>query len=308
MILRRPIIRLLVSVPLCGLLVAGLLATAWLALGRPTPAQGAIWFEVTKTGTAEFSGAPDQPFFFLALGNDGRTDADKGLGDAIHVVGVNPASHQATIINVPRDTQAPGGDKINAYHSLDGLPGIISQLNTMMGIDIQYAVTTNFPGFSSMVDDIGGIDINIPPMTEGDKMWNDEFTGAGFPGGPTHIDGQQALALARDRHDFEITGDVSRTGIQALIIISALTTLRAQNPGDAGTLHLAAILAKHVRTQNVSLVDMFRLGRLALSIDPNNVKNITIPVGSGSGSNLVVGAGADALFADFRDDGIVQSR
>jgi anionic cell wall polymer biosynthesis LytR-Cps2A-Psr (LCP) family protein len=139
-------------------------------------------------------------------------------------------------------------------------------------------------------------------------MWNDDFTGAVFTPGPQKINGQQALALSRDRHDFEITGDVTRSGNQALVIISALATLRAQNTGAAGTLHLAALLAKHVRTDNVSLTDMFRLGQLALSIDPANVKSITIPVGTGAGSNLAVGAGADALFADFRDDGVVQSQ
>ena len=62
-------------------------------------------------GDAKYSGSPTEPFFFLALGNDGRSNADKGLGDAIHVIGVNPAAQQATIINVPRDTTAPGGDK-----------------------------------------------------------------------------------------------------------------------------------------------------------------------------------------------------
>ena len=135
-----------------------------------------MWFQVTNTGTTEFSGSPDAPFFFLVLGNDGRSDADKGLGDAIHVVGVNPAAHSASILNVPRDTQAPGGDKINAAHALNGLPGIVKELNAMMGIQIQYAITTNFPGFIDMVDQIGGIDVNIPPMTEGDKIWNDDFT------------------------------------------------------------------------------------------------------------------------------------
>ena len=38
------------------------------------------------------------------------------------------------------------------------------------------------------------------------------------------------------------------------------------------------------------------------------VKSITIPVGGGSGSNLLPSGDAGALFADFADDGIVQSR
>jgi LCP family protein required for cell wall assembly len=305
--LRNPVLRLFVAVPICGMLVAGLLTVAWLALGRPQLAQGTVWFQVTDTGTTEFSGSPEAPFFFLVLGNDGRSDADKGLGDAIHVVGVNPAAHTASILNVPRDTQAPGGDKINASHALNGLPGIVKELNAMMGIQIQYAITTNFPGFIDMVDQIGGIDVNIPPMTEGDKVWNDDFTGAFFQPGLQHISGTQALALSRDRHDFEITGDVSRTSDQALVIVSALATLRARNTGDAGTMHLVSILFQHVRTDNVSLLDMFRLGRFALTIDPAQIKSVTIPVGSGSGTNLVVGAGGPALFQDFADDAILQT-
>ena len=313
--MRRPLVRLLVIAPLCGMLVAGLLSAAWLALGSPTPAQGAIWFQVVGTGDSQFSNAPDKPFFFLALGNDGRTDADKGLGDAIHVIGVNPATHQATIINVPRDTTAPGGDKINAYHALGGLPGIVEQLNKMMGIKISYAITTNFPGMIAMVDEIGGVDVTIPAITAnqdsvslgGDRTWNDTFTGANFQPGPQHLNGTQTLAFSRDRHDFNLLGDIARTGDQAIVIVSALAMLRAQNPGDAGTLRLTAILARHVRMMNVDPIELFRLGRLALSIDPANVKSITIPVGSGQGTNLVIGGGGAALFRDFADDGVVET-
>jgi polyisoprenyl-teichoic acid--peptidoglycan teichoic acid transferase len=311
----NPLLKLVIAIPLCGALVAGMLATAWLALGSPNPAAGATWFQLTKVGDSQVSGAPDQPFFFLILGNDGRSDADKGLGDAIHVVGVNPATHTASILNVPRDTQAPSGDKINAYHSLGGLPSIVEQLNKMMGINITYALTTNFPNFIAMVDEIGGIDVTIPPITDkqdskplgGDQTWNDSFTGAAFTPGPQHIDGTQALAFSRDRHDFNLLGDIARSGDQAIVILAALATLRAQNPGDAGTVKLVATLAKHVRTDNVSLTDMFRLGRLGLSIDPTTIKAITVPVGSGAGTNLQLTGDAQGLFQDFADDGVLQT-
>ncbi len=299
---RTPLLtRLVALITACGVLVAGLLAVTWLALGKPTPAKGEIWFQVTDVGgDAQYIAAPEQPFFFLALGNDDRTEENQGLGDAIHVIGVNPALGQATILNVPRDTTAPGGGKINGFHSLQGLPGITAQLNQMMGIQIQYAVTTSFPGFIAMVDAIGGIDVNVP------TAMNDGDSGASFQPGPQRVNGTQALAFSRDRKDF-LNGDITRTANQGLLILSALATLRAQNPGDAGTIRLAAILAKHVRAENVSLVDMFRLGRLGLSIDPAAVKSITIPVGSGSGTNLALASGASALFADFADDAVVQT-
>jgi len=297
----NPLLRLLLAIPLCGLLIAGMLGATWLALGKPNPAAGAVWFQITKVGDAEFSGAPDQPFFFLALGNDARTDADKGLGDAIHVFGVNPATHTATVLNVPRDTQAPSGDKINAYHSLQGLPGIVGELNKMMGIDIQYAITTNFPGFIAMINEIGGITVNLPEAHK-----DTQYSGAEFAAGVQVVNGDQALAISRNRHQW-ITGDIQRTQNQAALILDALATLRAKNPGDAGTLTLAATLARHVVTNDVSLTDMYRLGRLALTIDPTTVKNITVPVGSGAGTNLQLTGDAPSLFADFADDGILQT-
>ena len=59
--------------------------------------QGAVWFQVTKVGTARNTGGPQQPFFALVLGTGARSDDpsqspdDPGLADAIHVIGVNPA-------------------------------------------------------------------------------------------------------------------------------------------------------------------------------------------------------------------------
>jgi len=297
----NPLLRLLLAIPLCGLVIAGMLGTAWLALGKPNPAAGAVWFQVTKVGDAEFSGAPDQPFFFLALGNDARTDAEKGLGDAIHVFGVNPATHTATVLNVPRDTEAPSGDKINSYHSLQGLPGIVGELDKMMGIQISYAITTNFPGFIGMVNDLGGIDVNLP-----EAHHDQQYSGAEFAAGPQTANGDQALAMSRNRHQWT-TGDIQRTQNQASLILDALTTLRSRNPGDAGTLALVANLARHVVTQDISLTDMYRLGRLALSIDPTTVKNITVPVTEGTGTNLQLTGEAQSLFADFADDGILQT-
>jgi len=70
-----------------------------------------------------------------------------------------------------------------------------------------------------------------------------------------------------------------------------------------------ATLARHTCLDGVSLGELYRLGRGALSIDPANVRNVTMPgtVGSAANQSVVfVGPGAPALFADFRDDAILQ--
>ena len=196
---RRTILRLVASISLCGVLVASLLSAAWLALG-PDLAAGSTFLEVQKFTKikSEYSGAPTTPFFFLALGNDSRESGANGLGDSIHVIGINPVTKQGTMLNVPRDTEAPGGGKINAFHSNGGLPAFVDQINQMMGIQINYAITTDFPRFINMVNAIGGIAIDLPyDLTDGD------YSGADFRPGRQGVDGDQALSIARDRHDFD---------------------------------------------------------------------------------------------------------
>jgi polyisoprenyl-teichoic acid--peptidoglycan teichoic acid transferase len=301
---RRAVLAALVATPLSIVLVVGLLTAAWLAGIRLPLASGATWFEVTKVGQVHFSDEPNQPLFFLALGNDGRRGDTVTRGDAIHLIGVNPALHAATIINIPRDTGAEipghGVDKINSSNAFGGLSLEAKTVGNLVGVQIPYAITTNFDGFIGMVDDMGGVTVNVP------TAMNDSFSGAVFSPGPQHMNGQMALAFSRDRHDFA-EGDITRTGNQGLVIISALAQLRAQNTGATGTLHLLAILGRHVQMEGVGLVDLYRLGRLGLSIDPTKVRNVVIPVQSGEGTRLALGAGAQSLFADFADDGVLQT-
>jgi len=300
--MRSPLVRLLIGIPLVGLLLAGTVTAAWLALGSPQPASATTWFTVHRVSTsASFTEAPTAPFYMLVLGNDGRTDAEPGLGDAMHVVGVNPATGDASMIDVPRDTEAPSGGKINAFHAGGGLPATVAQLNRMMGIDIAYAITTNFPGFVAMVDDIGGVDIEVTePMFDKDS-------GTEFPPGKYKMMGESLLAYSRDRKSYPAEGDRQRTVNQGKAIIAALTTLRAQNPGAAGTAKLVSILARHVRTDNMDLRQMYDLGRYALTLDPARIKNVLLPTGAGSGTNLSVAPAARDLFADFADDAILQN-
>jgi LCP family protein required for cell wall assembly len=294
---------------LCGLVVATLATGAWLALGSPS-ASAAVWFQVTKLGGARYTGAPEQPFFALILGTGARSDDptqaadDPGLADAVHVIGVNPALNAATIIDIPRDTEGPGGQKINSYivnrpdNDLRGMADAVSQV---VGVPITYVIRVNFPNFVQMVDEIGGIDVDIPaPMS-------DSFSGAEFSVGPTHLTGDQALAFSRDRHSFN-NGDLTRTSNQGLLIISALQTLERRNLSAGDTVRLIATLGRHVKLDAVSIGELFQLGQYSLTLDPANIKNVVLPVGSsGSGTNLVKTEAAASLLADFADDAALQT-
>jgi LCP family protein required for cell wall assembly len=291
------------------LLLAGMIATTWVLIGSPRPAAGAVWFQITKVGNAHDTGAPDQPFFALLIGTGARSDDpsqspdDPGLADALHVVGVNPAMGAATLIDIPRDTEGPGGSKLNSYivNSPDnGLRAEADAVSSVVGVPLTYVIRVNFPHFQQMVDEIGGIDINIPTAMD------DDFSGAHFVAGPTHLNGEQALEFSRDRHSFD-NGDLTRSSNQGLLILSALQTLQKRNPSAGDTVHLVATLGRHVKLDGIGIPDLFHMGQLALSFDAANIKNVVLPVGAGPGSNLVKSGDAAGVLADFADDGVLES-
>ena len=284
-------VRLVITPLVAGVVVAAITAGAWLVLGAPVPEETGAWFSVTKIGDAEFTGAPTEPFFVLVVGNDAREGLGGARGDALHVVGVNPAAKSATILDIPRDTQVNipghGGDKITHAFAYGGLPLMVDTVEQWVGVQIPYAITTNFAGFVDMVNEIGGVDITIrEPM-------HDSNSGTNFDPGPAHLDGGAALAFNRDRYSFG-SGDVRRTENQGYFLISTLATLQGRGPSAAGTMRLLLTLVRHTQTEGLGLAEMFRLGSLAMSVDPANIRNVVAP-------------GPGPLLADFADDAVLQS-
>lgn len=262
---------------------------------------------ITRTAAAGFEGAPEQPVFIVIAGTDDRPGVGGARNDALHVVGVNPAMGKATILNIPRDTYITipgrGQQKITDANTLGGPQLIAQTIQSFTGAPVSYVVTTNFEGFTGLVDDMGGVDVNIPvPL-------RDQFSGTDLSPGVHHLDGNLALAVARDRHSMP-RGDIDRTGNQALLLLAALQKIKAQNPSPTDTLRLAAILARHIKSTNgVGLRDYYFLGRLALSLDPANVKSVTVPstTGQAGGASVVFPtADAPAVLKNFADDGVLE--
>jgi len=287
-----------------------LAAAAVVALGfgcvSPSGAtRGSAAVEIVKVDEGAFRPVPGKPVFVLVMGQDARPGDAQSRGDALHVIGINPAAHTATILNIPRDTwtNIPGRgiDKINAGNYYGGPALEARAVSALVGVDISIVLTTGFQGLSDMIDDLGGINVDVPvPM-------NDPLSGAVFPAGTVRMDGGAALAFARNRH---LDGnDFTRTQDQGILILAALSKLRDSAPTAANTLKWMALLTKYTRFDGIGLGDLYRLGRLALTINPDDVRNVTMPGTTGSAANqsvVFVGAGAPALFADFRDDAILQ--
>lgn len=287
------------------ILVAAVFAMGVAVVVGPRSSDAAA-IEIHQFQEAHFSPIPGEPVFLLALGSDGRPGLPGQRADAIHLIGVNPGAAAGTILNFPRDTYVDipgrGRDKINAALELGGPDLVAATVQRLTGIPIAFVLVTRFDGLAGMVDELGGLDIDIPIRMA------DRNSGAFFEAGPSHLGGRQTLALSRNR--YIPGGDFARTENQGRVILAALAQLRAQTTSPADNLRHLAVLGRHTDVNGVGLPELYRLGRMALALDPANIRNVTMPgvIGSAGAASVVLpAAGAGGLFADMRDDAVLQS-
>src|SRR5207302_3783992 len=128
-----------VTIVLAGMVLAGALTT--MARGRPA-------LTIRRLDEAHLAASPGQPFFAVIVGSDARPGQSGGRGDALHLVGVNPALGRATILNIPRDTYVSvpgqGRAKINDAMAAGGptLQGRV--VGDLVGVTVSFVVSTDF--------------------------------------------------------------------------------------------------------------------------------------------------------------------
>jgi LCP family protein required for cell wall assembly len=283
-----------------AMIAIGGLFAAWMAGIHVPVASGATYLRVAKVqplaAANRASGTPAGVFFVLLVGNDSRPGVGGARGDALHLLAVNPGQKKASMLDIPRDT-CWNGDKINAGNTR-GPRQQANDVGGLVGVNVNYVVDVDFAGFQSLVDGVGGVNVNVP------MEMHDTNSGAFFHPGMNHMNGDAALRFSRDRHDFP-TSDLVRTSNQGGLILDAMRQLQKQSQNAAGEFKLLALLGRHAQLDGIGVSDLYKLGRVAFSLNPNEVKNVVIPVSNGSCLGLT--GAASGLFADFRDDGILQS-
>jgi LCP family protein required for cell wall assembly len=250
-----------------------------------------------------------RPLFVLALGSDARPGQDplRQRSDSIHLIGVNLATHRATILGFPRDSWVPipgfGTNKINSAMA-DGGPSLtVRTVEQLTGITIDLWLLTTFDGIKNMVNAIGGVTVDVPyPM-------HDSFSGANFEPGVQHMRGGAALAFARDRHDVP-GGDLSRSRDQGILLQSALTKFRKVFAKDPSQLfRWIGIGWRNVRS-NLSVPTLVQLGLTTTHVPTVNVNNLVVPAAGGtvgSSSVVFIQPAARSWYAQMRATGVVSN-
>ena len=184
-----------------------------------------------------------EPFTVLVMGVDSEStdglDANAAFnGDTLILVTFNPKTLTATMFSMPRDLYVPiisssgrnlGYNKINSSAAY-GTASTVNTVENLTGIEIDYFVKVNFQGVIDLVNALGGIDVEVeqPDYDYYVSQWGEGVlceSGADrtyvnmvcMNTGWQHLNGEQALAYARNRHGF-LESDLARNRHQQQII------------------------------------------------------------------------------------------
>jgi anionic cell wall polymer biosynthesis LytR-Cps2A-Psr (LCP) family protein len=170
----------------------------------------------------------------------------------------------------------------------------------LTGLPVNYYVVTAFDGFQKLVDDLGGVNVHV------DRKMNDHFSGARFDAGWQNMNGAEALAYSRNRHDTE-NGDFTRSQHQGNVILSSLAKMRAEVGDDAGLQRWIGVLLRHADLDSPP-GQLLPLAALARSLDPARIRNVVVPgrVGTAAGQSVVfLTDEARKIFNDLRPDAVI---
>ena len=258
---------------------------------------------------------------FMLVGTDSRdTDGTTGsdAGDPTFRAGAQRSDVQmmahisadrtsAAVISIPRDSWVSipdhGKMKLNAAYSLGGASLMIRTMEQLTGDRIDHIAVVDFYGFKAIVDAVGGVDLDMAQANTSGSYH--------FKAGINHLNGNQALAYVRERHNLP-RGDLDRVQRQQALIRGIMARAGTLNPvsDPVKTYQLVDAGLKSVSVDDrLSNGDLRSLALSLIGIR-GNISFLTAPVtGTGrEGDQSVVYLNqpkCDELWAAVREDKIV---
>lgn len=160
----------------------------------------------------------------LLIGTDGRSLDEKGRSDTMILVSINSKTDEITLTSFMRDSYVSipgyGWNKLNAAYAFGGADLLMDTIEQNFSVRIDNYVSVNFMSFASIIDSVGGIEIDVSDaeareintilMAEVNEIMGDAVDSDLLSsGGKLHLSGKQALSYARIRYignaDFERT-------------------------------------------------------------------------------------------------------
>lgn len=208
------------------------------ATEAPVSAPPTVPQPVASSPPDEAPGLSTETLSVLLLGTDARAeDTEPTRTDAIVLVRIARDTGRVSMLSIPRDLWVPyagGGEgRINAAYAIGekrygpGGGAVVAKATVarLVGVDVDNFVLINFQGFETLIDQLGGITVDVP-----EALYDPAYPTADyqtievrFRAGPQHMDGERALIYARTRH---ADSDFGRNQRQQLVLMAIFDRIR----------------------------------------------------------------------------------
>lgn len=241
----------------------------------------------TAVGTTEEEMQNLGEFKVLILGVS--EDISAALTDTIMVASYNPQTQKAVLFSVPRDTfvgksktSVTSYDKINAIYQKGGAEETLKRVNDLTGLNIEYYVVISNNALVELVDEIGGVQFDVPMDMNYDSESQDLHIH--LKAGEQKLNGDQAEGLVRFRKNNNGTSysheygsdDYGRMKTQRDFIKAvAEQTLRAKNITKVG--NLIDIVKDNVTTNITDWNTVKKYIPSAVEFNMDNLETAAVP-------------------------------
>lgn len=187
------------------------------------------YYTTKKNDSLVVSDITKNPFTILISGNDTTGDVSElSRSDVNMLVTINPKTstilltsmsrdtYVETVCDADGDTACPEGQMDKITHTgIYGLNTTRQTVEKFYDLKVNYSFRVNFTSVIDVVDALDGIDLNVEEGEQCDLFWANMKPG--LPVGMHHVDGETALAFARERKAY-VDGDYQRVRNQQKVI------------------------------------------------------------------------------------------
>lgn len=235
--------------------------------------------DVSSSSSASSEPAPvkerkDDFFTILVSG----LDDDNGGSDTNILVGFDAKNQAITCVSIPRDTGVyinGKSRKINYAYNLGGMEQMRQTVSDALGIPVDFSVEVNLKAFVKLVDEIGGVDFEVPLNMNYDDPYQDLHIH--LQKGMQHLNGTDALKVVRFRHNNDGSGygteDIGRIGTQQAFLKAVFQKMLA-NPQKITA--YAQIFSEYVKT-DLAVSELAWFGQEALLMGMDKLSFSTLP-------------------------------
>ena len=208
-------------------------------------------------------------------------DNDAGGSDTNMLMRFDAGNKRIDVVSLPRDSLMSNGHKLNSSYNNGGTEKLRSNIEDMLGIPVDFYVSVDLKGFISLVDQIGGVDFDVPEDMDYDDPYQDLHIH--FKAGLQHLDGQAAMEVVRFRHNNDNTGyggrqDIGRIGTQQAFLKTVAQKLMKLENVPA----MAETFLKYVKT-DLTLGNLIWLANEALGMGGMDAISFATLPGDGTG-------------------------